>query len=390
MISGVAEMARRGQERAIFAKEQAEAANERLVSEIQKRQLTEKTLEEANLKLSALSATDGLTGIANRRQFDAVLAREYARLARSGAELSLIMLDLDHFKNFNDNYGHLCGDECLKRVAQVLKDSTGRPADLAARYGGEEFACILPETGQQGALLIAERMRQGIIGLAIRHDWSDAAGCVSASLGLVTVRCDACELVLEVISQADELLYKAKSNGRNRLEFNEIPLWPKLLRDTGLVQLVWKSDYCCGDQLIDSQHQSLFQLSNELLETTLSATPSTDIPAMISRLIDEIHQHCRDEETILEKIGFPGLNKHSEEHAELLSKSLKLSRDFESSTLSPSNVFQFLVCELVILHILGADREFLPFLGLAAVAGLAVTPVDLDNREIWLDSGNPR
>lgn len=175
-------------------------------------------LEESNRKLEAQINIDGLTGISNRRHFDAVLAQEYARHARSGAELSLILLDLDHFKAFNDTYGHVQGDECLRQVARSMAKSARRPADLAARYGGEEFACILPETSRNGALAIAEEIRQGIIALAIPHTGSDVAEYVTASLGVVTVRCAVGGSVEYILAQVDKLLYQAKASGRNQVQ----------------------------------------------------------------------------------------------------------------------------------------------------------------------------
>ncbi|MEI6207228.1 MAG: diguanylate cyclase [Desulfuromonadales bacterium] len=175
--------------------------------------------EELTAKVEALSATDGLTGIANRRRFDEVLDREHARLSRSGATLSLIMLDIDHFKAYNDNYGHVKGDDCLRQIARVIADCTTRPADLAARYGGEEFACILPETDCNGAVAIAEKIRRGIVDLAVPHKGSSIAEYVTASFGVVSAPSSAEVSALDIVSQVDELLYQAKSRGRNRVEF---------------------------------------------------------------------------------------------------------------------------------------------------------------------------
>jgi diguanylate cyclase (GGDEF)-like protein/PAS domain S-box-containing protein len=189
-------------------------------TDITERKRVEMALEESNRKLEALSATDGLTRIANRRRFDEVLAQEHARLARSWTELSLILLDIDHFKAFNDSYGHVNGDECLRQVARVIADCTARPADLAARYGGEEFACILPETDRKGAVAIAEKIRSGIIALAIPHKGSSVAEYVTASMGVVTVKCTPDGSAVEIVAQADDLLYRAKSCGRNRVEFD--------------------------------------------------------------------------------------------------------------------------------------------------------------------------
>jgi diguanylate cyclase (GGDEF)-like protein len=187
--------------------------------DITERKLVEKALEESNHKFETLSITDGLTGIANRRRFEEVLAQEYGRHCRSGAELSLIMLDIDHFKAFNDNYGHIIGDECLRQIARVIADCAARPADLTARYGGEEFACILPETDPSGAVAIAEKIRRCIMTRAISHRGSNLAYCVTASLGVATIQCTTSGSAVDIVAQADEQLYRAKSCGRNRVEF---------------------------------------------------------------------------------------------------------------------------------------------------------------------------
>jgi diguanylate cyclase (GGDEF)-like protein len=174
-------------------------------------------LKRAREQLTRLATTDGLTGLANRRRFDEVLAQESARHARSGAELSLVMMDIDHFKAFNDTYGHINGDDCLRQVARVIEGNVVRNSDLAARYGGEEFVCILPETSHAGAVAFAERIRQGIMALAIPHSASSAADYVTVSIGVATTRYAAEKRELSIVAQADEQLYAAKSGGRNRV-----------------------------------------------------------------------------------------------------------------------------------------------------------------------------
>jgi diguanylate cyclase (GGDEF)-like protein/hemerythrin-like metal-binding protein len=331
--------------------------------DITERKEAEKALEESKRALEAISITDGLTGIANRRRFDEALSQEYARHVRSGAELSLILLDIDHFKAFNDNYGHLAGDDCLRQIGRVIADCAARPADLAARYGGEEFACILPETDDTGAVIIAEQIRRGIQALAIPHKGSDAADCVTASLGVVTLQCDASGSVTSIISQADELLYRAKSRGRNRVEFVNHELTATEKMQGSFVRMVWKDSFCCGNQLIDSQHRSLFHLSNELLEAVLSGRPTADISVLISRLLDDVGQHFHDEEIILAAAGFPGMNHHAAEHTKLLTKGVELSWQFSTSALPVGDLFQFLAYDVVMVHMLGADREYYPFRG---------------------------
>ena len=177
-------------------------------------------LDEANRELTRLSSADGLTGIANRRRFDETLLKEWRRCARDGRPLTLLLMDVDFFKPFNDNYGHQVGDECLKAVARTLAETLHRPSDMVARYGGEEFAAILPDTDQTGARAVAEALREAVQGLAITHRFSAVSRVVTLSVGL------ACEYpargddngFVRLLKSADAALYEAKKNGRNRVE----------------------------------------------------------------------------------------------------------------------------------------------------------------------------
>lgn len=177
-------------------------------------------LETANRELQRLSAVDGLTGIANRRSFDESLLREWRHCSRLGLSLSLLVLDVDLFKSFNDHYGHQKGDECLRRVAGALEKTIQRPNDMVARYGGEEFTAILPETEPEGAVAVAEAMRASVEGLGIKHARSSIAPVVTISVGaasLVPPRGD--ERGIPVfIKAADDALYRAKEAGRNRVK----------------------------------------------------------------------------------------------------------------------------------------------------------------------------
>jgi diguanylate cyclase (GGDEF)-like protein/PAS domain S-box-containing protein len=163
------------------------------------------------------SITDSLTGLANRRYFDEALSTEFYRLKRSGSTLSLIILDVDYFKRFNDSYGHIAGDNCLRQIGTTLKTIVGRAPDIVARYGGEEFVVILPETKDNGAETLAERIRKTVEELAIPHSASDTAEHVTVSLGVVTVYTTKLALPQQVVALADEALYCAKERGRNRV-----------------------------------------------------------------------------------------------------------------------------------------------------------------------------
>jgi diguanylate cyclase (GGDEF)-like protein len=180
-------------------------------------------LKRARDQLTRLAVTDGLTGLANRREFEATLARERARLARSGGHLAVVLLDVDYFKRYNDTFGHVRGDDCLRAVAQVLRALVARPADLAARYGGEEFACVLPELDAAQGGNVAERIRAAIEALALPHADSPASAYVTASFGVAAQRCRPGQSALELVTRADEQLYRAKAAGRNRVAIAHEP-----------------------------------------------------------------------------------------------------------------------------------------------------------------------
>ncbi len=174
-------------------------------------------LEEANAKLQAQSSLDGLTGIANRRRFEEFMEIEWKRARRNKTPISLIMIDIDSFKAYNDNYGHLAGDDCLKQIARALQKGLKRPGDLLARYGGEEFVVVLPETPLEGAALLAEEMRELIEGLQIAHGCSCACPVVTISLGVTTVVPHGSISAKKLLACADRALYQAKQDGRNRV-----------------------------------------------------------------------------------------------------------------------------------------------------------------------------
>ena len=160
---------------------------------------------------------DGLTGLANRRQFDVALAREMSRAVRSGKSLALIMIDVDRFKLYNDLYGHLSGDECLRKVGKSILSGERRPDDLAARYGGEEFAIILPDCDAAGALAIAEQIRLAVRAQKMEHA-ANPDGIVTVSLGVGCLQEVTREMsVRDLIGVADQALYRAKGEGRDRV-----------------------------------------------------------------------------------------------------------------------------------------------------------------------------
>ena len=167
--------------------------------------------------LSNLAIHDGLTGIYNRRYFDETLAREWKRTMREKAPLSLIMLDIDYFKKYNDTYGHQAGDECLRQVATTISGALRRPADMAARYGGEEFVVVLPNLKLEDSAKFGETIRAKIEALKMEHKQSDANPFITVSLGIASVVPSSISSYEELVGAADKALYSAKNKGRNRV-----------------------------------------------------------------------------------------------------------------------------------------------------------------------------
>ena len=178
-------------------------------------------MQRAYEKVEKLALLDGLTGVANRRLLDQTLAREWISSKRDKLPLSVLLIDVDLFKSYNDQYGHLEGDECLRQVATRIQAVLRRPLDLLARYGGEEFAAVLPNTSEEGAEAIGEQVRRVVEECCIPHGPSPY-GVVTVSVGCATqVPCDASS-TSNLLKQADTALYRAKTSGRNRTQVADV------------------------------------------------------------------------------------------------------------------------------------------------------------------------
>lgn len=185
--------------------------------DISERKKTEEQLANLRKELEEMSYKDGLTGVANRRMFDSVLELEWSNARRSRQPLSLIMLDIDHFKEYNDHYGHIQGDDCLIRVAKVLATAATRSRDFIARFGGEEFVLVLPETDAEAAAKIAERCRQLIFKAQIPHLNSSVSNVITISVGVGTILPSHQDQPMAFVEATDKKLYLAKQQGRNRV-----------------------------------------------------------------------------------------------------------------------------------------------------------------------------
>lgn len=172
-------------------------------------------LKQQNDLLESFAFKDGLTGLSNRRAFNDKLENEWKRCGRAGTSLSVLMMDVDHFKLYNDHYGHGAGDECLMAVAQTLDSVVRRAGDMVARYGGEEFVVILPDTGQEHAMGVAEALCTAVAGMRRPHATSKVSDVVTISVGVGTLVPDQSGHQSQLLSLADSMLYQAKASGRN-------------------------------------------------------------------------------------------------------------------------------------------------------------------------------
>lgn len=188
---------------------------------------SQQQLLETNLVLQRLMNSDGLTGLSNRRHFDEYLEMEWRRSLREQSQLSLLMIDVDYFKSYNDTFGHVAGDEALRQVAGAIREGCSRSSDLAARYGGEEFAMVLPGTSPGGARLLAEKVRRTVESLQISHDQPRPGSHLTVSIGVSTlVPGGGGQTFRVLIEMADQALYQAKNNGRNQVGLMEQPVPP--------------------------------------------------------------------------------------------------------------------------------------------------------------------
>ena len=192
------------------------ALNHTLQTEIQHRRVIEENLQKLNDQLQSLANSDGLTHVANRRFFDESLDREWRRMARQRSPISLILFDVDCFKQFNDHYGHQMGDDCLIQIAKAGEMVAKRPGDFIARYGGEEFILILPDTDLEGAKVVAQNLRHTILSLKIPHEFSVVSPWVTVSMGISTQTPKPKTEPSGLVKQADDALYQAKETGRDR------------------------------------------------------------------------------------------------------------------------------------------------------------------------------
>ena len=320
-------------------------------------------IDQLQVKLREQATHDPLTKLYNRGYLDSTLEREMARCRRDAVPLSVAMIDVDHFKSYNDCYGHPAGDTCLKKVADALQGSARRASDLVARYGGEEFSLVLPNTDSAAARQMAEAARQAVEALAIPHEQSPA-GRVTISIGVTTMANGLDNSVEGLWRVADQALYRAKRDGRNQVRVAQdaqpvVAACGGGLSLENLVQLVWNEANGCDSGQIDEQHRALFSHANELLGGILAGRPANEITELLDALIQEVSRHFQDEEAIILASGLPGAVEHVAAHHQLVNRVIAMREGLQSGTVDIGALFQFVARELIVQHMLGADKELL-------------------------------
>ncbi|PKO34347.1 MAG: hypothetical protein CVU34_08040 [Betaproteobacteria bacterium HGW-Betaproteobacteria-7] len=320
-------------------------------------------IDQLQVKLREQATHDPLTKLYNRGYLDSTLEREMARCRRDGVPLSVAMIDVDHFKSYNDCYGHPAGDTCLKKVADALQGSARRASDLVARYGGEEFSLVLPNTDSFAAQQMAEAARQAVEALAIPHEQS-ATGWVTISIGVTTMVNGQENSVEGLMRLADQALYLAKHDGRNLVRVAQDAQPAVAAGEAGIslenpVQLIWKEAHACASGMVDEQHRALFSHANDLLGAILAGRPANEVTEMLDALIQEVSAHFQDEEAILLASGLAGAAEHVAAHQQLVNRVIEMREGLQSGTVDIGALFQFVAHELIVQHMLGADKELL-------------------------------
>lgn len=316
-----------------------------------------RALQQLLISMDHDARTDRLTGAWNRQRLDEAMTNELDRLHRYDHPLSLLFIGLDGFQQLNTDFGSDAGDRLLVELATVLQANL-RPTDSLARWSDAQFAVLCANTTQSTAAVQAGQLRDKVAAAAF-------TGVRGLTLSIGVAECGPQETREHWVQRADGALFKARLNGRNRVEVAVEPAPRDSLGErlgAGFVQLSWRAAYECGQPVIDAQHRGLFDDANQLLVAILEQRPTDEVTRLIDTLVDHVVQHFQDEEALITGAGFPGAEEHATIHRQLVEKAADVTNRFQAGTLSVGELFQFLAYDLVARHMLGADREFFPFL----------------------------
>ena len=314
-------------------------------------------------QLEQLVATDHLTGAWNRAHLDRMIELELSRSNRYQQPLSLLLLDIDHFKNINDRYGHQTGDLVLQEIVRVTRDQI-RKADLLFRWGGEEFVVIAPSSGYRSAAALAEKIRTAVA----LHNFP-GTGKITVSLGVAEHLPD--EKAVDFFHRVDSALYAAKNGGRDRVVIDRrggSDEWARS-RIHSLIRLEWLEAYECGNSTIDTQHRRLFELANRLIEAAFDADQgSPAVHTAFDELLAHVAKHFADEEAILRNMHYEKFELHQRAHAGLVARAGQLKSKLDAGEITLGEVIEFLANDVVARHMLSVDRDFFPLFETPAAA----------------------
>lgn len=302
-----------------------------------------------NKKLKEIATHDLMTGCFNRRAGTRLLQNAIKSAERNKTPLSMLLLDIDHFKSVNDNWGHLAGDRVLKRVARIVKSKV-RSTDSVIRTGGEEFVVLLPNTDVKNAAITAEKLR-----IALEEFEHPSVGRVTSSFGVAEKRKD--ESFLQWYKRVDDALYHAKETGRNRVfnadDLRESPTIAK-------VQLEWNQEWESGNSVIDNQHRELVKLGNELVYAGFSGAAKEEIEARLEEFLNHVVYHFNSEELILNETNYSGAKEHSKIHKLIIADALRLKDSYLEGKVKPTAFFSFIVDDVIVGHMIKEDMRFFP------------------------------
>jgi diguanylate cyclase (GGDEF)-like protein/PAS domain S-box-containing protein/hemerythrin-like metal-binding protein len=307
--------------------------------------------------LQQQASTDLLTGVMNRGRVEERACFELIRAERYREKLSLVIMDLDGFKQINDKHGHLAGDRVLRGFCELAR-SCLRTTDLLGRWGGDEFVALLPGSGIHGAELLAERLR---ITVEMSSLEKDVHFTISVGVAMHHVGEDLSALV----ARADAALYRAKQAGRNRVVADA----DDMARESAAVQvdrrvhdLHWKESYSSGNPTVDFEHQQLFYLANQLVGAASKEESPGKISSLIWELIARVEHHFAEEEKLLESFGYPGREAHKESHRKLMERLNRLHGDSEKGPDASPDLIGFLVRDCISRHMIHEDRKYFSWL----------------------------
>ena len=303
-------------------------------------------LKQKNKELEFVANRDKLTSLYNRHFFDEIIDNEMDQADINNEIMSLVIFDLDHFKNVNDTWGHPAGDVVLKTTAEIASNAI-RKCDSLFRWGGEEFIILLKKTNVDEAVLIAEKIRK-----EIEENIFGEVGHLTCSFGVAErVRY---EMFRTWYEKADEAVYKAKDEGRNRVvSFNE-----QKNEAAVNVSIKWSRKWECGDLLIDKQHYEILENGSKLMNSSFLDIKSKELEIFL----EHIQEHFDCEEKLLQRVKYENIKEHSELHKELTKKTLRLKKYHENGELKRSDLFSFILDDVIIGHLVEQDVLFFPYI----------------------------